>query len=161
MKKIFIFLFALISLNVLAQEVPSEKIFISDSLTGESGKYYMEGMEIDLSKTFLDSKNIKKIESYFGKSAELKSGSKAAYLITRKNKTPLLTLKEFIEESLKNIESVNVVVDGLLIQQLSEYKIEQSCITKFDIIKNDPKGVNRDGIKTTIVITTNRRNNGY
>jgi len=164
MKKIFALLFVLISLNVISQEIPREKIFISDSLTGESGKFYMEGKEIDLNKTFLDSKNIEKIDTYFGKSAEVKSGSIGAYLITRKNKNSLLTLQKFIEEiklnneSIKNALRVNVVVDSLLINEFSEYKIEPSCVLKINIIIKDPKGVNSDGTTPTIEIITNKNN---
>ncbi|REG88561.1 hypothetical protein [Flavobacterium aquicola] len=102
MKKIFISLFVLFSLNVFSQETPREKIFISESLTGEIGKFYMEGKEIDMNKTFLDPKNIEKIQTYFGKSAEVHSGSIGAYLITRKKKTSLLTLQKFIEEIKSN-----------------------------------------------------------
>jgi hypothetical protein len=167
MGKTFILLFTLFYLNVFSQEITSDKIFISDSLTGEGGKYYMEGKEIDMSKTFLDPKNIEKIESYFGKTARTRSGTKGAYLITRIKKTELVTLQKFVEkikarnESLKNIENVNVVVDDLLIEKFSEYRIEESCVVEIKIFNTAPKSKNRDGNISTIKIITNRKNKGY
>lgn len=167
MERTFILFFTLFSMNVFSQEITSDKIFISDSLTGESGKYYMEGKEIDMSKTFLNPKNIEKIESYFGKTAQTRSGTSGAYLITRIKKTELITLQKFVEkikagnESLKNIESVNVVVDDLLIEKYSEYRIEESCVTEVKILITDPKSISRDGNIPTITIITNRKNNGY
>ena len=168
MKRTFILLFTLFSLNVFSQEATSDRIFISDSLTGESGKYYMEGKEIDMSKTFLDPKNIEKIESYFAKTAQTRSGTSGAYLITRIKKAELVTLQKFVEkikagnESLKNIESVNpesvnVVVDDLFIEKFSEYRIEESCVAQVKVLITDPKGINPDGNIPTIIIITNRK----
>lgn len=167
MRMIFILFFTSFFLNVFSQEMTSDKIFISDSLTGESGKYYMEGKEINISKTFLDPKNIKKIESYFGKTAQIRSGTSGAYLITRIKEVKLISLQKFVEkiksenQSINKLESLNVIVDNFLIQDLSEYTIEESCVLKVNILLKDPKGVNRDGTKPTIQILTNIKNNGY
>jgi len=161
MRKIIILLFTLFSLNVFSQEITSDKIFISDSLTVESGKYYMEGKEINMSKTFLDPKNLKKIESYFGKTAQIRSGTSGAYLITRIKEVELISLQKFVEkiksenQSINKVENLNVNVDNFLIEDLSEYKIEESCVLKVNILMKDPKGVNRDGTKPTIQILTN------
>lgn len=155
---------SMLSLNVFSQELTSDKIFISDSLTGESGKYYMEGKEIDLNKTILDFRNIEKIESYFGKSSNIHSGSKGAYLIVRKSKTELIPLQKLIEEikagneSIKYEKNIKVVIDGIFISDIFEYKIEPSCILKINILLNDSKGVNREINKPVIAIETNRDN---
>lgn len=167
MKTTLLFLFTIISLNVLSQEIVTDKIFISDSLTGESGKYYMEGKEIEINKTFLDYKNIEKVESFFGETAKERSGTSGSYLITRKNKIPLIELPKLIEQiklenqSIKNIENVNIVINDMLIQNISEYKIEESCIVKIEVLINDKKGVNRNGTKPSIVIRTNSKDNSY
>lgn len=163
MKKVLILIFTLFFLKVTGQKVVVEKIFMPDSLIGESRKYYMEGKEIDFNKTIIDFGNIENMKSYFGKSAEIHSGTKAAVLITRKNKIPLLTLKEFVEkiksenQSIKSKENINVVIDDVLIEEISEYKIEESCIKKVTILTKHPKDVNRDASKPSIVIITNRK----
>ena len=83
------------------------------------------------------------------------------------NKAETISLQKFIKkvkaenESLKNVMEVNVIVDGILIDKVSEYKIDKSCVVKVDILIKNPKGVNRDGTKPGILITTNLKNNGY
>ena len=79
----------------------------------------------------------------------------------------LISLQKFVEkiksenQSINKLESLNVIVDNFLIQDLSEYTIEESCVLKVNILLKDPKGVNRDGTKPTIQILTNIKNNGY
>jgi hypothetical protein len=83
------------------------------------------------------------------------------------NKAATISLQKFIKKiktenkSLKNIEKVNVIVDGILIEKISEYKIDKSCVMKVEVLIKDPHGVNRDGTKPSILITTNLKNNGY
>jgi hypothetical protein len=71
-----------------------------------------------------------------------------------------ITLQEFVKktkaqnESIKNAESVNVMVNDLLIENLNEYRINPKNISRLEILVLDPKGVNREGTKPSIIITT-------
>ncbi len=147
-------------LNVFGQEKQSsekEKIFISDSLTGEAGQFYMEGKRIDINKLILSPYNIAEKKTFFGKTPK----SKAAYLIIRKSKKPILGLGEFIAKFktenglLKDTEKIQVTIDNLLIDNLEDYQIELDCIVeiKIQLDKNYP---NRKGTVPCISIITNR-----
>ncbi len=71
-----------------------------------------------------------------------------------------ITLQEFVEktkaqnESIKNAQNINVMVNDLLIENLTEYKINPKNISRMEILVLDTKGVNREGTKPSIIITT-------
>ncbi len=76
--------------------------------------------------------------------------------------TASITLQEFVEkiktqnESIKNVEKVNVMVNDLLIENLSEYMIDPKSVSKMEVLVLDSKGTNR-GTKPSIIITTKRK----
>jgi len=69
-----------------------------------------------------------------------------------------ITLEKFVEkikdqnESLKNVESINVMVNDLLIDNLEAYMIDPKNISKLEILVLDPKQINQT--KPSIIITT-------
>lgn len=46
------------------------------------------------------------------------------------------------------------MVNDLLIENLNEYRINPKNISRLEILVLDPKGVNREGTKPSIIITT-------
>ena len=160
MKKTFYFLLILNCLTVFGQEnlsTEKERIFISDSLTGESGEFYMEGKHIDINKLILSPYNIAEMKTFYGKIPK----THGAHLIIRKSKKPILGLSEFIAKFksenglLKDTEKIIVTIDNLLINNLTEYQIELDCIVEVRILidKNYP---DRNERIPCISIITNR-----
>lgn len=73
-----------------------------------------------------------------------------------------ITLKEFIEqvkeknESIKNADSVNVMINDLLIENHDEYKIDPKNISRMEILVIDPKK-NTNNVKPSIIIGTKKK----
>ncbi|WP_395062016.1 hypothetical protein [Flavobacterium sp.] len=69
-----------------------------------------------------------------------------------------ITLEKFVEnikeqnQSLKNSDSINVMVNDLLIENLETYMIDPKNISKLEILVLDPKRINQT--KPSIIITT-------
>lgn len=159
MGKLFYYLLLFNCLITFSQNikiVEKEKIFISDSLVGESGKFYMDGKEIDINKVILSPYNIE-MKTFFGQTPK----TQGAYLIVRKTKSQILYLNEFIEKFksenglLKNSKKVIVTIDNLLIENLNEYQIELDCIVELKI-QLDKNYNNRKTTIPCISILTNR-----
>jgi hypothetical protein len=70
-----------------------------------------------------------------------------------------ITLLQFINElktqneSIKNADNVNVMINDVLIENQTEYKIDKNNISRMEILVIDPKK-NINGIKPSIIITT-------
>ena len=70
-----------------------------------------------------------------------------------------ITLKEFIEqvkeknESIKKADSVNVMINDLLIENHDEYKIDPKNISRMEILVIEPEK-NTAGVKPSIIIST-------
>jgi hypothetical protein len=70
-----------------------------------------------------------------------------------------ITLLQFIEElktqneSIKNAESVNVMVNDVLIENQTEYKIDKKNISRMEILVIDPKK-NINNLPPSIIIST-------
>lgn len=159
MVKLFYYLLlfnCLISVGQNNKIAEKERILISDSLLVESGKFYMDGKEIDINKVILSPYNIE-MKTFFGKTPN----TQGAYLIVRKTKSQILYLNEFIEQFksengiLKKSEKVIVTIDNFLIENLNEYQIELDCIVEVKI-QLDKNYNNRKTTIPCISILTNR-----
>lgn len=70
-----------------------------------------------------------------------------------------ITLFQFIEElktkneSIKNAESVNVMVNDVLIENQKDYKIDPKNVSRMEILVIDPKK-NINNIQPSIIIST-------
>lgn len=70
-----------------------------------------------------------------------------------------ITLKEFIEqvkeknESIKKADSVNVMINDLLIENHDDYKIDPKNISRMEILVIEPEK-NTIGVKPSIIIST-------
>lgn len=159
MEKLLYYFLMFNCLIALSQEKPlseNERIFISDSLSGEPGKFYMEGKQIDINKLILSPYNIAEMKT-IGKTPK----TQGAYLIIRKSKKTILALSDFIAKFksengiLKDTEKINVTIDNLIIDNLEQYQIEVACIVEVKILldRNYP---DREGRIPCISIITNR-----
>lgn len=70
-----------------------------------------------------------------------------------------ITLKEFIEqvkeknESIKKADSVNVMINDLLIENHDEYKIDPKNVSRMEILVIELEK-NTSGVKPSIIIST-------
>ena len=70
-----------------------------------------------------------------------------------------ITLKEFIEqvkeknESIKKADSINVMINDLLIENHDEYKIDPKNISRMEILVIEPEK-NTARVKPSIIIST-------
>lgn len=77
-----------------------------------------------------------------------------------KNKNTTMSLAEFVEtvkaknQSIKNAKSINVMVNDLLIEDLSEFKIDTKTISRLEVLVLEPNGVKPEETKPSIIITT-------
>lgn len=74
-----------------------------------------------------------------------------------------ITLQEFVEkiktqnESIKNVVSLNVMVDDFLIENLLEYKIDPKNVAEIEILVMEPKDVYQHRSKPSIIIKMKKR----
>ena len=117
-----------------------DKIKINDSLIVNVGDYVLDKKEkINKTKTILDSTNIKSIYAIKNPCSEIHSGYRGAYNIERKKLFPLIKLDDYVKEVQSrnaNFQTFQVVINGKLIDEYSEYLIEVTKKTKFHIIKD-------------------------
>lgn len=79
---------------------------------------------------------------------------------SNKNATESITLREFVEkiksqtESIKNAESINVMVDDLLMEKLDEYMINPKNVLNVEILVLEPHDGNYQRSKPSIIIKT-------
>ena len=127
------------SLN--SEKTECEKIKINDSLIVNVGDYVLDKKEkIDLTKTILESKNIKSLYEIKNPCADIHSGYRGAYVIERKKQFPLLKFDDYVKDvKLKNSDykTFQIVINGKVIEDYSEYLIEVTKKTKFNIIKDN------------------------
>jgi len=143
------------------------KIKVTSTFFAIPGKTYVDSVQMDMTKTYLDPDNIKHVRVFKGNDAKLFSGSKGATLITRKNKNPFIKLSDIRLDSIKSIDTTLLtifVIDGILIDTTSVW-IEATTIKSIDILKSDinPE-LFYDTKKNVFILTTKkkyRKKNGY
>ena len=122
-------------------ETECDKIKINDSLNVNVGDYVLDKKEkINRTKTILDSTNIKSLYTIKNRCSEIHSGYRGAYIIERKKQFPLIKLDDYVKEVKSrnaNFQTFQVVINGKLIDDYSEYLIEVTKKTKFHIVKDE------------------------
>lgn len=139
-----------------------EKIVVNDSLTAKPGETYIDGIKVELGKVFIHENNIADIKVYKGESAKIYSGAKGAVIIKRKNKYELVELSKFIadikkeNEKLESEQSIEIMINDILIDKPEEYRIELNPEIKITIRKYSDDGIyhggNKNKPKTRIII---------
>lgn len=161
MKKIIYALLFLLPLFGAAQtqQQKTEEVFIyHNNIKAKPGDIYVDKQKIDPDKTYLDPTNFADVKIVKAEADKNNKQAKGATFITRKSKPKLFTLTDMIKqiqagnEKIKNAKKVNVVINGVEINDLSGYMIEKSTIVKTEIKDADKKGAT-----PTIVITTKNK----
>jgi hypothetical protein len=71
----------------------------------------------------------------------------------------LISLKQYVEqiklqnESIKNVENVNVMINDVLIENHEEYKIDPKNVSRMEILVIEPEK-NPNGLNPSIIIST-------
>ena len=143
-----------------------EKIIINDSLTAKPGENYVDGIKVKLDKIIIHENNIKEIKVYKGESSKIYSGAIGATIIERKKKYEFVVLSKFIvdlkggNEKLKDEKNIEIVLNGILIDQPEEYKIELNPEIEITIQNYSDDGIYHGGKenkpKTQIIIGTKK-----
>ena len=122
-------------------ETECAKIRVNDTFIVNVGDYVLDKKEkINITKTILDSTNIKSINAIKNPCSKIHSGYRGAYIIERKKQFPLIKLDDYMKDVKSrntNFQTFQVVINGKLIDNYSEYLIEVTKKTKFHIIKDD------------------------
>lgn len=131
----------LISISAFAQQ--KDSIMIKNRAF-YVGRTYLDSTEVDLSKFFLNPKNIISVNKILAATSKAYSTTDGVTFITRKKKDKLVPLTEIISSvrssnKIPENETVHMIVDGALVENPDGYFIEQSFIKKIAILKDDPK----------------------
>ena len=132
----------------------SIKIKISETFFAKPGAYYLDSVEIDFNKTYLDPGNIKEIYEFKAPN----STGPGAILITRYSPVKLGT---FGEIHVKPDNSRRVIykysIDDVEIKDTSNFKMEATAFKKMDIIRTTPSNDRREPERFTIALITKAR----
>jgi len=143
------------------------KIKVTSTFFAIPGKTYVDSIEMDMSKTYIDPDNIKEMKSFKGEDAKIFSGAKGAILITRKKQNSFVSLTDIRLDSKTSVDTTLptvYVIDGILVDTAS-VKLEVAVIKSIDILKSpaNPE-LFHDTKKNVFILTTKmkkRKKNGY
>ncbi|MFN7494031.1 MAG: hypothetical protein ACK5RG_14020 [Cyclobacteriaceae bacterium] len=115
----------------------TSRIKIADNVWAKPGTCYLDLVEVDLSKIYLDPENVKDMRVIKGEGAKLWSGAKGVTVITRKEKKELLTLgyiaDKFPADSLK---SFRFIIDDKFVADTSGVRLEEAVIKNMKVLRN-------------------------
>ena len=142
------------------QKTDPTKFKVSETFWAKENKVYVDSVEMELSKTYLDTNNIAEI-IFFKDNPQSLHKNRGATLITRKNKVDFVGLSDLLK-SLKISDSTKVkfIVDGDLITDTSAVRFEPLAIVHIEILKNSSNQVDHgfDRYVNILVKTQWRRN---
>ncbi|SIR50519.1 hypothetical protein SAMN05421545_3961 [Pontibacter lucknowensis] len=146
----------------------TSKIKVSNTFWVKPGSYYLDSVEIDLKKVYLDPENILEVKSVKGTDSYLFSGSRSATLYTRKVKDPLISLADIkIENYPADSKRIRFLIDGKLIEDTTGIKLETTTIKRIEVLRHSKsKAAHGYENLTQILISTKiedkkRKNNSY
>lgn len=161
MIRLFKILFLLITIASFGQtdslSYARKRIKVSPTFFAVSGKTYVDSIEMNLSKTYLDPRNIKEVRYFKNEDAMLHSGSKGALLITRKKQTPFVSLSRIISNSKTAIDKslpTEYIVDGIVVDTAA-VKIEVTAIKSITTLltSNKPELIHRTQKNVVVLVT--------
>lgn len=142
------------------KKTDTTKFKVTETFWVKENKVYVDSIEMELSKTYLDTNNIAEI-IFFNDNPQSLHKNRGATLITRKKKVDFIGLVDLLK-SLKISDStkVNFIVDGDLIIDRSSLRFEPLAIVQIEILKNSSSKVDH-GFDSyiNILVTTQRRRN--
>lgn len=123
---------------------------------------YIDSVRYNLSKIFISQKNIKQLYRITPEEERyISAHSPGKICIERKKKSLMVSLQEMVasvrkSENVSDKETINVLVDKMLIANPEGYYIEESYIKKISVVTSPPE--ERSDHKyhgTSLIITTN------
>ncbi len=135
----------------------TNKIKISGTFWATPGSYYLDSIEIETDKVYLDPENIKEIKMFKGADSYIWSGSKGAVLITRKRKQPLCPLADIKIQSSNKVPLVyKYIINKKLIEDTLGVRIEPTAIKKIEILRNSSNKVDHGFDNSTYILLTTK-----
>ncbi|WP_298148817.1 hypothetical protein [Flavobacterium sp.] len=114
------------------------KIKVTPTFYVIPGKTYVDSVEMNMSKTYLDPHNLKEVKYFKGEDAKIHSGStKGAILITRKKQNQLISLanlKPDLKTASEKALPTDFVINGVLVDTAA-VKIEVTAIKSIKVLK--------------------------
>uniref|UniRef100_UPI00404B0D6D hypothetical protein n=1 Tax=Flavobacterium sp. TaxID=239 RepID=UPI00404B0D6D len=169
MKSSFIYILLFLSNFIFGQNnLPdkNEDIIINENLTAKPGEFYVDGIKVEPGKMIIHEQNIKEIKVYKGENSKIFSGAIGATIIVRKKEYEFITLSKFVadlkngNEKLKNEKYIEVILNGILIDQTENYQIELNPKMKITIQNYSDDGIYHGGQEnkpnTQIIIETKK-----
>jgi hypothetical protein len=128
-----------------------EEIIIPGNIIAKPGEWYIDTIKVKAGKWIVHIDNIKDINSYKGPSAEYFSGAISAVVISRKIQyeiQPLSTFLKNIKKTNKKLgeeEDIEVFIDSVLIEDVSDYVIELNPNIEIEFVYFSEEGVYHGG----------------
>jgi hypothetical protein len=143
------------------------KIKVTPTFFALPGKTYVDSIEMDMTKTYLESNNIKEVKSYKGEDAKIFSGTNSAIFITRKKQNPFVSLADIALRSKTLLDTslmTTYLIDGIPMDT-ALVRLEVTAIKSIEIIKTSIKPeLFHETRKNVFILTTKnkkRKKNGY
>jgi len=140
----------------------TSRIAISHNFLAKPGTYYLDSVEIDPTKVYLDPENIKDIKVLKGEDSKLFSGSQGVIVITRKTNRKLSTLgdiaRKFPADSLKQFK---FIIDDKIVTDTSKVRLEATVIKQIKVLRNTDGKVDHGFSQSVdILLTTSLKKKG-
>jgi hypothetical protein len=115
----------------------TRRIKIAESVWAKPGTCYLDLVEVDLSKIYLDTENVEDMRVIKGEDAKLWSGAKGVTVITRKKKKELLTLGHIADKfPADSLKSFRFIIDDKFVADTSGIRLEDTVIKNIRILGN-------------------------
>jgi hypothetical protein len=144
------------------------KIQVTSTFWMTPGKVYVDSIEMDMTKTYLDPDNIKAIKTFKSKDSQTVNKAKKATLIIRKKKEPFISISDLRLNSYPTGDSLLptvFVIDGILISDTASVKLEKTAIRYIEVLRPSVSpALFHETPKVVFVLATRsktRRKNGY
>ena len=159
MTRLFLFIPLIFPAIVKGQTTLSDtmaKIKVSANFWVTPGKTYVDSIEMDMSKTYLDPDNVMETKNYKEENAIIFSEVRGATLITRKKRQSFVSLFDISNEKTKkdSLLPITFVIDKKLITDTSNVRLEVSVIKSIEILKHSKEGFKHDPPKEVYLILT-------
>lgn len=145
------FLLGILLLSKTLYAQLADTVHVSPTFFVSMDKFYLDSIEIDMSKTYLASDNILEIKAVKSRDAEIYSTNKSAILITRKAHHPLTSLGA-IRTKLSAGDTVRYMINDNYITDTTNVRIEVNGIDSINIVKQAEGSVVREPMPLMIII---------
>ena len=135
------------------------KIKVSETFYATPDKFYVDSVETEISKIYLDPNNIKEVMTFKDNEGSL-DYSRVVYLLTRKEKVEYLTLADLYSKlNIHDSLPVKFFVDGEFLEDTSGVRFEPLVIKKIKVKRNKSykDGDNDERIINVLITTQWRR----